>query len=191
MLLSSGPEFHREQVPEGERLKGIGFPLWEPRTGDTQGNDSPVLPNFSAQTQGNPKNKPILPTLFIFQEGRAAEPGARTQTVTHSESGLTSPSQPFYPPCPANEPVCRVPPLSQRLPQSLITRSPLASPGPSSKGSVHGGWTLDPLMPFTVPAPYPFLCPPLLLLVAVLTQVKFLPRQEWKHCKGSLVPLFG
>lgn len=28
--------------------------------------------------------------------------------MTHSESGLTSPSQPFYPPCPANEPVCRV-----------------------------------------------------------------------------------
>lgn len=82
MLLSSGPEFHPEQVPEGERLKGIGFPLWEPRTGDIQGNDSPVLPFFSAQTQGNPKNKPILPTLYSRKGGLQGQgPGHR---LTHS-----------------------------------------------------------------------------------------------------------
>lgn len=79
-------ESHREQVPEGERLKGIGFPLWDPEL-ETH--------------EATPRTSLYFPPYIPGREG--CRDRARTQTVTHSESGLTSPSPSTLPALPRSQ----------------------------------------------------------------------------------------
>ena len=89
-------------MSEGERLKGTGFHPWKPRMGAHKENQSPVQSIFSTHTQGNPDGKHVFSTLRLSQGCRDRE--SRTETVTHSDSGLTPHSQSLYPPCLANKP---------------------------------------------------------------------------------------